>query len=38
MDIFLLLAANIFPLYILITLGYIAGRKMDVNLHSMAIL
>ena len=36
MDIFLLLAANIFPLYILIALGYIAGRKMDVHLHSMA--
>ena len=38
MDIFTLLAANIFPLYILIGLGYIAGRWMDVNLHSMAII
>ncbi|PZO85761.1 MAG: hypothetical protein DI626_07185, partial [Micavibrio aeruginosavorus] len=38
MDIFFLLAANIFPLYILIALGYIAGRWMDVNLHSMAII
>ncbi len=33
-----MLAANIFPLYILIALGYIAGRWMDVNLHSMAII
>lgn len=38
MEIFSLLAANIFPLYILIGLGYIAGRWLDVNLHSMAII
>lgn len=38
MDIFTLLAANIFPLYILISFGYIAGRWLDVNLHSMAII
>jgi len=36
MDIFLTLAANIFPLYIIIALGYIAGRWLDVNLPSMA--
>lgn len=38
MDIASLLIANIFPLYILIGLGYIAGRWLDVNLHSMAII
>lgn len=38
MDIVSLLLANIFPLYVLIGLGYIAGRWMDVNLHSMAII
>lgn len=38
MEIFTLLAANIFPLYILIAFGYIAGRWLDVNLHSMAII
>ncbi len=36
MDIFLLLVANIIPLYILIALGFISGRWMDVNLPSMA--
>ena len=36
MDIFLLLIANLFPLYILIAAGYIAGRYMEVNLESMA--
>lgn len=36
-DIVLLLVANIIPLYVLITLGYISGRWLDVNLHSMAI-
>lgn len=35
-DIISLLIANIIPLYILIALGYIAGRWMDVNLPSMA--
>lgn len=37
MDIFFLLSQNIAPLYILIACGYVAGRWMDVNLHSMAI-
>lgn len=32
-----ILIANLIPLYILITFGFIAGRKMDVHLHSMAI-
>ncbi len=36
MDIVLLLIANIIPLYILISLGFISGRWMDVNLPSMA--
>lgn len=36
MDIFLLLIANIIPLYILIALGFISGRWMDVNLPPMA--
>jgi predicted permease len=35
-DIILLLAINIFPLYILIALGFIAGRFMEVNLPSIA--
>lgn len=35
-DILSLLIANIIPLYILIALGFIAGRWMDVNLPSMA--
>lgn len=35
-DIITLLIANIIPLYILIALGFIAGRWMDVNLPSMA--
>lgn len=35
-DIILLLIANIIPLYILIALGFISGRWMDVNLPSMA--
>lgn len=38
MDMALFLISNIFPLYILIGLGYVAGRWMDVNLHSMAII
>jgi predicted permease len=36
MDIIFLLIANIIPLYILIALGFIAGRWLDVNLPSMA--
>lgn len=36
MDIFTLLISNLFPLYILIGLGYIAGRFMDVNVASVA--
>jgi hypothetical protein len=36
MDILGLLIANIIPLYIIIALGYIAGRWLDVNLPSMA--
>lgn len=31
-----LLFANLIPLYILIGLGYVAGRWMEVNLHSLA--
>ena len=38
MDLLFLLIANIIPLYILIALGFISGRWMDVNLHSMAII
>lgn len=37
MDIALILIANIIPLYMLIAMGYISGRWLDVNLHSMAI-
>ncbi|MCB9989828.1 MAG: AEC family transporter [Rhodospirillales bacterium] len=33
-----ILLENLIPLYILIGLGYIAGRWLDVNLHSMAII
>lgn len=36
MDILLLLIENIIPLYIIIAVGYIVGRWMDVNLPSMA--
>lgn len=36
MDILLLLITNIIPLYILIALGFISGKWMDVNLPSMA--
>jgi len=35
-DIVTLLIANIIPLYVLIALGFISGRWMDVNLPSMA--
>jgi len=35
-DLISLLLINIFPLYIIIALGYIAGRFMDVNLPSIA--
>ncbi len=38
MDILGLLIANIIPLYILVALGFVAGRWLDVNLHSMAII
>lgn len=38
MDILALLISNIIPLYILVALGFIAGRWLDVNLHSMAII
>ncbi len=31
-----ILVTSLLPLYILIALGYIAGRYMDVNLHSLA--
>ena len=37
LDLLILLIANIIPLYALIALGFIAGRWLDVNLHSMAI-
>lgn len=36
MDIITLLISNIIPLYILIALGFIAGKFLDVNLPSMA--
>lgn len=36
MDILLLLIENIIPLYILIALGFISGKWLDVNLPSMA--
>lgn len=36
LDIISLLVANIIPLYVLIALGFIAGRWMDVNLTSIA--
>lgn len=36
-DLIQLLIANIIPLYIIILLGFIVGRYMDVNLPSMAI-
>ena len=35
-DLIATLALNIFPLYVLIALGYVGGRWMDVNLPSMA--
>lgn len=37
-DIFLNLSGQITPLLILVALGFISGRFMDVNLHSMAII
>ncbi len=36
MSILSILVINILPLYVLIGLGYVAGRWLDVNLHSMA--
>ncbi len=36
MDIFFTLFVNLSPLYLLIALGFIAGRYLDVNLHSIA--
>lgn len=36
-DLTLLIIANIIPLYILVALGFVSGRYLDVNLHSMAI-
>jgi predicted permease len=36
LDLFATLALNIIPLYIIIALGFIGGRWMDVNLPSMA--
>ncbi len=36
MQIFTLLITNLFPLYILIALGYIGGRYMQLNLESIA--
>jgi len=38
LDLLILLISNIIPLYILIGLGFISGRWLDVNLHSMAII
>jgi predicted permease len=37
-DLLILLIANIIPLYGLIALGFIAGKWLDVNLHSIAII
>lgn len=37
-DILILLVSNILPLYGLIALGFISGKWLDVNLHSMAII
>lgn len=37
-DIFLNLSGQITPLLILVALGFISGRFLDVNLHSMAII
>lgn len=37
-DLLALLVSNIIPLYGLIALGFIAGRWLDVNLHSIAII
>ena len=36
MDLVGLIIANILPLYALIVLGFIAGRYLDVNLHSIS--
>ena len=36
MDILSLLIANIIPLYILIVVGFIGGRFLDINLPSIA--
>ena len=38
LDLTLLIIANIIPLYILVALGFVAGKFLDVNLHSMAII
>lgn len=38
LDLLSLLIANIIPLYVLIALGFISGRWLDVNLHSIAII
>lgn len=37
MDIFFTLFTNLVPLYILIAMGFVGARYMDINLHSMAI-
>lgn len=37
-DLLALLVSNIIPLYGLIALGFVAGRWLDVNLHSIAII
>ena len=37
-ELLLLLVSNIIPLYALIALGFISGRWLDVNLHSIAII
>jgi predicted permease len=36
-DLTFLIIANIIPLYILVALGFISGKYLDVNLHSLAI-
>jgi len=37
-DIFISLFVQIIPLLMLIAIGYIAGKKLDVNMHSMSML
>jgi hypothetical protein len=38
MDLFSLLIINILPLIMLIGMGYVGGRYLEINLHSMAMM